>query len=131
MFLLVKIFDAVNLICGINSEWNAVQTFTTDNTSEALRMIWFASGSENSFQYWFLAYRTLFQCVQIIILTIWLPIQRIEWLSLQINLALMACEAANVVNFIHGCATGCFTENTSIAFDTNPVIICVRIRLMH
>lgn len=44
MNILVKIFDAVNLICGINGERNAIQTFAANNATETFRMIWFAGG---------------------------------------------------------------------------------------
>ena len=43
----MKILDAVDLICCIDSKWNSVERFATNDADEAGRMVWLPSGAED------------------------------------------------------------------------------------
>jgi len=49
----VKILDAVDLICCIDSKWNSVERFATNDADEAGRMVWLPSGAEDPIRDWF------------------------------------------------------------------------------
>lgn len=53
--LLMEVIDAMNLVGGVHSKGNAIQAFVTNDTREALRMIWLASSSQNPLENGFLA----------------------------------------------------------------------------
>lgn len=116
---LMKIFDAMILIGGINGEWNTVQTFAAHNATKAFWMVWFAIGSKNSLKNRFNTNRTLFQCVQIVFFTARFTVERIKWFSLQIDLALTARKTLNVIDLLHGRATRSFANHSFTALHTN------------
>ncbi len=127
----MEILNAMDLIGRINRKRNPIQALSTHHTSEALWMIRLASGPQNPLQNRLKANRTFLQRIQIIILTIWLPIQRVKRFSLQIYLALLACEATDVIHLIHCCAAGSLSDDPAIALDTDAITITVRIGLVH
>lgn len=46
----MKIFDAMNLICGVDCKWNTVQALATHDAAEAGRVIGLASGTQDTLQ---------------------------------------------------------------------------------
>lgn len=126
----MKIFDAVNLICGIDREWDSVQAFPANNARETLRMIWFASRPQDPLENRFLTNGTFLKRVQVIFFAKRLSFKRVKRFSLQINLTFMASEARDVINILHGCTSRRFADNT-FAFCTDSVIIRLGICLVH
>lgn len=61
--LLVEILNTMDLVCCINSEWNAIKGLSTDNTAKALRMIWTTCSSKDSIQNWLKTDWAFFQCI--------------------------------------------------------------------
>lgn len=126
----MEIFNAMDLIGSVDRERDAVQALPAHNASEALRMIRFSRRPENSLQNRLQAHRTLLQCVQVVDLAERMTFERVEWLSLKIDLALLAGEALDVINVFHGSAAGGFAHGAS-AFNASPVAVRVGVGLLH
>lgn len=126
----MEIFDAVNLICGVNGERNSVKAFSANDTAKALRMIWLSSRPQDPLKNWLQANRTLFQRIQVIFLAKRMSFKGIERFSLQINLTFMASEARDVINVFHGSASRSFADGT-VAFYASAVVIWFGVGLMH
>lgn len=101
----MKIFNAVDLICGVNCEGNSVEAFAADDAAEATRVIWLACCTQYSVQNWQMALAALLQSVCIVSLTQRLAIDSVEGQSLQLQSTLAAREAVDVVKPTHGTAT--------------------------
>lgn len=48
----MEVIDAVNLIVGIHSKGNAIQTLATHHTRETIRMVRLARSTKDSLQDW-------------------------------------------------------------------------------
>lgn len=129
----MKIFDAVILIGSINGERDTVQTFTAYNAAKAFWMVWFTVGTKDSLKNRLNTNRTLFKRIQIILLTARLAIERIKWFSLQIDLALAACEALNVIDLLHGRAARSFANHffSAMHTDSKTLRISAHIHRLH
>lgn len=101
----MEILNAMVLVCGVHGERHAVQTLVAHHTAEATRMVWLARRTQNALQNRLHANRTLFQRVQVVLLAARLAVERVERLSLQVDLALATREARYVVDLLHGRAS--------------------------
>lgn len=110
----MKILDTMNLIGGVNCEWNPIQRLSTHDAREALRMIRLASGAEDSLLDRLKALAAFLHCVHVVRLTARFPVQRVERFPLELATAHKACETSNVVNASHGGATGAFADNLAL-----------------
>lgn len=59
----VEVFDAVNHVSVVDRKRNAVQTFATNDATEAVRVIGFACRSQNAIKDRSMAHTALFKCV--------------------------------------------------------------------
>lgn len=133
--LFVEIFDAVDLVGRIDGERNSVEGFATYDAREALRMVGFSGGSEDAFENRLQTDGALFERVEIVFLAVGFPVQSVEWLALQIYLTLLASEASNVEDLVHGRAAGIFSDNAFAALDARAKVIgeefVKRIGILH
>lgn len=120
----------MNLIGCVDGERNAVQAFPADDAREAPRMVRLPGGPEDALEDRLLAHRALLQRVQVVLLAERLPLQRVERLALQVDLTLMASEAGDVINVLHGGAAGRFAHDAA-ALHARPVRVRLGVRLMH
>lgn len=125
--LFVEIFDAVNLVGGIDGERDSVERFATDYAGEALRMVRLTRGPENSLEDWLQTHGTLFQRIEVVFLAVGLSVEGVEGLTLQIDLTLLAGEASDVVDLVHCRAAVVFANYAVATFDADPV----RIRILN
>lgn len=109
--LLVEIFNAMDLVRGINGEWYPIKTFTANHAAKTLRMIGFPSGPQNSVQNRLGANATLLQSVQIILFAVRVAFKRIKRFPLKINRALVTGKTFRVVDLIHRGATAVFPHD--------------------
>lgn len=119
------------LIGRIDRERHTVQTFAADNTTKAFRMVRLAIGPQNTFENRFHAHRTLFQCVQVVLFTARFTFERIKWFPLQIDLALTTLEAIDVIDLLHGRASGILTDHRIPTLHTSAEILRIRIIAAH
>lgn len=127
--LFVEIIDTVYLVRGVHRERDAVQRFATDDAREALRMVRFARGTENTLQDRFQADGTLFQRVQIVLLAVRFPVQSVERFALQIDLTLVARKASDVINLVHRGTARLFADDTLAALYARTERFLVLYRL--
>lgn len=119
------------LVGRIDREWHTVQTLAADHATEAFRMVRFAIGPQYTLENRFHAHRALFQRVQVVFFAARLPLERIEWFPLQIDLALTALEAVDVIDLLHGRATGIFADHRVATLNTRAEILWIRIVAAH
>lgn len=116
----MKVFDAMVLIGCIDGEWDTIQALAAHNAAKTLWMVWFAVGTKDSFENRFHTNRTLFERVQVVLFAARFAVKRIKWFSLQIDLALAARKAFNVIDLLHGRTAGSFADHLFAALYTNP-----------
>lgn len=96
------IFDAVNLVLRIYSEWHPVQALIADDTSKTSRMIRLAQGLEDHVHYKVATSKTLVgrllkARVQKILLTIYPSVDKVESFTSQSSTACTAGETGIMV----------------------------------
>lgn len=119
------------LIGRIDCEWHTVQTLAADDTTEALGMIRFAVGAQNTFENRFHAHRTLLQRIQVVLFTAWFVVERIEWFALQRTLTLHTLEAIDVINLLHGRAAGILADHSIATLHTSAKYFRIGIIAAH
>lgn len=128
---LVEALNAVYLVSGVHGERYTVQTLSANHAGEAGRVIRLAGGSQYSIQYRSDADTTLLQGVEIVLLAVRLAFQRVEGLSLQIDLTHEAAEAAYMENLVHRRAPGAFSLDLAPTLRANTINVAIFAVISH
>jgi len=88
----VETIDTVHFVLWIDRERHAVQTFAAHTAHEAWRVVRFAGRAQDPLHDRLLANAALFQRVEIVLLAVWLAINRIETTARQTHAARDAVE---------------------------------------
>lgn len=124
---LVKVLDAVDLVGCVDGERNAIQALAAHDAGEALRVVRLAGGPEDALQDRLLTHGALLERVQVVLLAEGLAVDRVEGLALQVDLALAAGEALDVVDLVHGRAARVLAHDPAAALDAVPEVVAAQV----
>lgn len=123
---LVEVLDAVDEATSIHGERDAIQAAVAHHTGEAVRMVGFAGGTEDSLHDGLGTHIALLQSINVAGLTVCLLLHGIEWLSSEFVVTDDAGEAIHMEDLIHGGASCPFPNHVFPTASTAAKILISR-----